>query len=102
MSNRLWHALEVGRKILACDMPYVTLHGVARGESGRIVIEIEPELKRRLYSTLALSGFTLKDWFLQQAEHYIEDYQQPKFPALDATTTPTSTSNANPSPDRKP
>ena len=38
------------------------------GESGRIVIEVAPELKRRLYSALALSGSTLKDWFLQAAE----------------------------------
>lgn len=38
------------------------------GESGRIVIDVPRELKRRLYSTLSLSGSTLKDWFLQAAE----------------------------------
>ena len=38
------------------------------GESGRIVIDVPPELKRRLYSALSLSGSTLKDWFLQTAE----------------------------------
>lgn len=38
------------------------------GESGRIVIDVNPELKRRLYSVLSLSGSTLKDWFLQAAE----------------------------------
>jgi hypothetical protein len=56
------------------------LHGrqtMARGESGRIVIEIEPEIKRRLYSALALSGSTLKDWFVSQAEHYWEESTQP-------------------------
>ena len=38
------------------------------GESGRIVIDVSPALKRRLYSVLSLSGSTLKDWFLQAAE----------------------------------
>ena len=43
---------------------------MARGESGRIVIEIDPELKRRLYAALAVSGLTLKDWFIFAAEKY--------------------------------
>lgn len=46
---------------------------MAHGESGRIVIEIEPELKRRLYAALALSGSTLKAWFLRAASKYCED-----------------------------
>jgi hypothetical protein len=45
---------------------------MARGESGRIVIEVEPEVKRRLYAALALSGSTLKDWFLKNALGYCE------------------------------
>ena len=45
---------------------------MARGESGRIVVNIDPALKRRLYSALALDDSTLKDWFIQCAEHYIE------------------------------
>jgi DNA (cytosine-5)-methyltransferase 1 len=40
------------------------------GQSGRIVIDIEPELKRQLYSTLARSGSTLKEWFIKLAEDY--------------------------------
>lgn len=43
---------------------------MARGESGRIVIEVPPALKRELYATLAISGSTLKDWFLRNAEAY--------------------------------
>ena len=43
---------------------------MARGESGRIVIEVEPEVKRRLYAALALSGSTLKHWFLKNALAY--------------------------------
>ncbi|ASR89082.1 hypothetical protein [Alcaligenes faecalis] len=41
------------------------------GNSGRIVIEIDPKIKRQLYSTLARDGMTLKDWFLQEAKSYV-------------------------------
>ncbi|MFS3557136.1 hypothetical protein [Citrobacter braakii] len=41
------------------------------GSSGRIVIEVEPELKRELYSYLARDGLTLKEWFLHEARHYM-------------------------------
>ncbi len=50
---------------------------MARGESGRIVIEIEPEVKRRLYAALALSGSTLKDWFVKSASAFCSDAVQP-------------------------
>ena len=46
---------------------------MSKGDSGRIVIEIEPELKRRLYSTLAMDSSTLKDWFIHCAESYVKD-----------------------------
>ena len=41
------------------------------GSSGRIVIEVEPEVKRHLYSVLARDGMTLKDWFLREAQAYL-------------------------------
>jgi hypothetical protein len=50
---------------------------MARGESGRIVIEIEPEIKRRLYSALALDGSTLKDWFVRTAVRFCDEAAQP-------------------------
>lgn len=50
---------------------------MAIGESGRIVLEIDPELKRRLYSMLALENKTLKEWFIALAVQYIETQQQP-------------------------
>jgi len=50
---------------------------MARGKSGRIVIEVEPELKNELYASLAHSGKTLKDWFVGAAEEYCEDIRQP-------------------------
>lgn len=42
------------------------------GQSGRVVIELDPVIKRELYSLLAKNGMTLKDWFLLQAASYIE------------------------------
>ena len=44
---------------------------MARGQSGRIVLEVDPSLKNELYSLLAQDGVTLKDWFLERAEKYI-------------------------------
>ena len=67
---------------------------MARGESGRIVIEVEPEVKRRLYSALALSGSTLKDWFVQSAIEYCRDTDQPRLFPKDATRSETSESSA--------
>ena len=46
------------------------------GKSGRIVIEVEPEVKRQLYSALARDGLTLKDWFLREAEAYLGSAEQ--------------------------
>ena len=42
-----------------------------KGASGRIVIEVDPNLKRRLYSALAMDNLTLKDWFLNLAQRYV-------------------------------
>jgi hypothetical protein len=50
---------------------------MAIGESGRIVLEVDPELKRRLYSTLALENKTLKEWFIALAVQHIDTQQQP-------------------------
>jgi len=40
------------------------------GSSGRIVIEIDPQTKRNLYSALTKNGVTLKGWFLECADKY--------------------------------
>ena len=50
---------------------------MARGESGRIVLEIDPELKRQLYSALARENKTLKDWFIALAIQHVDTQQQP-------------------------
>ena len=53
---------------MECDMSI--------GASGRIVLEVDPYMKRRLYSALAGDGLTLKAWFTKLAAAYIEDSQQ--------------------------
>jgi hypothetical protein len=60
---------------MLCHQCYITF--MARGESGRIVIEVEPETKKRLYAALALSGSTLKDWFLKKATAYCHESTEP-------------------------
>jgi hypothetical protein len=46
-------------------------------DSGRIVSDVDPEVKRRLYSALALSKSALKDWFLKNAVSFCEETQLP-------------------------
>jgi hypothetical protein len=48
---------------------------MSRGPSGRIVVEVDPALKKRLHAALTLDGITLKDWFRQQAETYLTGHQ---------------------------
>jgi hypothetical protein len=45
---------------------------MARGTSGRVVIEIDPNKKQRLHAALALDGQTLKGWFVGQVDTYLE------------------------------
>ena len=61
---------------------------MARGESGRIVIEVDPALKRELYAALAISGSTLKDWFVRSAEDYCTSGVQGSLFATLARRTP--------------
>lgn len=42
-----------------------------RGKSGRIVLEIDPELKRKLYLSLEKNQKTLKEWFIENATIYV-------------------------------
>ena len=49
---------------------------MARGNSGRIIIEIDPSFKQELYDVLQKENLTLKDWFLRNAEKYLKDRGQ--------------------------
>jgi len=60
-----------------------------KGESGRVVIEVEVELKRELYAALARRGLTMKAWFIATAREWMRDRQQGRleFPPDDATSS---------------
>ena len=46
------------------------------GDSGRIVLEIDPVLKKQIYAVLSESGLTLKTWFIETARaQLIEKHQ---------------------------
>ncbi len=46
------------------------------GNSGRIVIEVDPGVKRHLYTALARDGMSLKEWFLKSAQAYLSSADQ--------------------------
>lgn len=48
---------------------------MARGPSGKLVIEVDPALKDALHARLAAEKTTLKDWFIQRAEEYLRRQQ---------------------------
>ena len=47
-----------------------------RGQSGRIVIEIDPDQKQAIYEALSSEGLTLKSWFLNQADVFLKTRHQ--------------------------
>lgn len=46
------------------------------GNSGRLVIEIEPELKKELHAVLKKEGTNLKTWFLENVDHLLSEKGQ--------------------------
>lgn len=50
------------------------------GRSGRVVIEIDPALKKKLHATLMKNGLTLKEWFVLSAENYLTNTTQGSLP----------------------
>lgn len=64
---------------------------MAIGDSGRIVLEVDPQLKRRLYSVLALEHKSLKDWFIGKAEEHVQAQQQPTLFSSPAPIAPVDT-----------
>jgi hypothetical protein len=51
---------------------------MARGKSGRIVLEIDPILKKNLYLALEKNEKTLREWFVSEVEKFIFSQQQPE------------------------
>jgi len=46
---------------------------MAQGKSGRVVIQIDPILKVKLYVELAKHQITMKDWFVEKANQLIKE-----------------------------
>jgi hypothetical protein len=68
---------------------------LARGKSGRIVLEIDPVLKRKLYFELEKKQTTLKDWFLKTAKLYISDNESSSITVIDSPTSSSFISEQN-------
>ena len=59
----------------------INLEGVmAKGNSGRLVIEINPDLKQELYVALGEEGLNLKQWFLDNVDQFLSERVQPTLP----------------------
>ncbi len=43
-----------------------------RGNSGRVVIELDPDIKSQLYQALKGEKLTLKEWFLLRTREYLD------------------------------
>lgn len=49
---------------------------MARGKSGRVVLEIDPELKQQIYYALESRQQTMKEWFVSEANALIYGNKQ--------------------------
>ena len=49
---------------------------MARGKSGRVVLEIDPELKQQIYYALESKQQTMKEWFVSEANALIYGNKQ--------------------------
>lgn len=54
---------------------------MAIGRSGRVVVELEPELKSRLHARLRSEGRDFKGWLLERIEQYLGASQDSEEPA---------------------
>lgn len=62
---------------------------MARGDSGRIVLEIDPAQKGELYTAISKEGLTLKEWFLRRVDEYIRHQDQMMlFPSVASADKP--------------
>ena len=49
---------------------------MAKGSSGRLVIEIDPLIKKELYEKLGEKGLNMRQWFLMHATEYLKQNEQ--------------------------
>ena len=46
------------------------------GNSGRVVIELDPVIKAQLHNSLREQGTNLKEWFLQKAHEHLDSFNK--------------------------
>ena len=63
------------------------------GSSGRVVIEIQPEIKQELHTVLRLEGTNLKTWFMEQVEELLAQKGQKALPLDNPTHSKKSIPN---------
>ena len=63
---------------------------MARGKSGKIVVEIDPDLKAEIYRTLELKGLNMKAWIQEEGRRLIATTRQPELPLQTGETGPDS------------
>jgi hypothetical protein len=56
---------------------------MARGPSGRIVIEVGVTLKDEIYRALKIEGLSMRQWFQREAGILISRANQPELPLAD-------------------
>ena len=47
-------------------------------KSGRVVVDVDPELKMALHAVLASRGMSLKQWFTSVATEFVTEHRQPR------------------------
>lgn len=55
---------------------------MAKGPSGRLVVDIDPTLKRELHASLAADGTTFKEWVIARIDQYLDERRQPGLPGM--------------------
>ncbi len=61
---------------------------MARGNSGRLIVDVDPHYKQAFHAALAADGLTYKEWVLERIETYLEERHQPSLPGLSRYTQP--------------
>lgn len=74
--NLMLDLMRPRRRPLAMCLMSCYIFYMVRGSSGHMIIEVDPSLKRALHARLISNGRSLKDWFLECAEPYLDPAQK--------------------------
>ena len=84
--------LALRHRVFGIDLISLMSHDIpmARGKSGKIVVEIDPDLKAEIYRTLELKGLNMKAWIQEEGRRLIATTRQPELPLQTGETGPDS------------